>query len=300
MSNKTKIHTTFTQVSLIEAVDDLDTLHQQTGEANNKILLIINNMKGEGHKLSGGAPIYIDREDFKMLAFDIMHGYFKTQMYPQGKKPGEYVKYGGGQFARILNIKFENGSYVFEGVISEATKGYNGTVKPGKLVDSHAIKLTEYQARRFFKICHDYIDHKELLMRLPLFTSGQVTSPSTPISNEPIDEDDTIEVDDNFFDGIFEMDGQEPSGQNGFEDAFPTGDDLFNDPPLADDNTSVYNEVIKMFKPAPSDLIIPSGKNQGKKLSEVPDSFKKWAISNVKPTTQWQPVLDAMKQELGV
>lgn len=262
-NNEPKKITVFkNKVSLIDFIDYLSVPNKETGKLSDKLCIIINNY-GQTHAQKF-ASFYIDREEVKILAYDLFNGLFKTNIY--AKEKAKYTKFGGGKYSRILAISYESGYYTFTITISEAVKGFNNTVKPGKQIDQHTIKLDDFTTRKLFKTVHDYIFQKELVMKfqgLDLTTENEDLITEEPEEKTPEKTEEETSIDE--LNEIFDTE---------------IDDDLKEE--LVEEN----------------DPVLPSGKNKGKKLSEMNDAYKKWILENAKGQ-QWENIKKAIKIQLN-
>lgn len=161
---------------LIDAVDNIDTLHKDKGTYNKKVLINVNSAKDGGNHSQKQVSFFWDIDELLLVAHDIVEGKFKDTLYPSAKSPGAYSKYGGGQYSRILNVKFENGKYMFQIALFKAIVTKNGAVMPDKNnpVDAHSIQLTEFEARKFMNTIKTHIETK----LVTLHTSGKLLGDS--------------------------------------------------------------------------------------------------------------------------
>lgn len=204
---------------LIEAVDNIDTVHATKGTFNKKILINLNSKADGQPHAKGQVSFYWDINEALLIADDIITGRFSNSMYPSMSQAGQYSKYGGGQFSRILNIKYTNGSYLFQIALFKANIGRNGAVMPDKSnpVDNHSIQLNDFEARKFMMSVKAHIETKMVLLHnsgklfddeeaeTPAETEQETPAPApTPQApaGEPISKS---EGDDMFgsFDGLF-------------------------------------------------------------------------------------------------
>lgn len=284
--------------SLLDMIDHMDTKNQQTGGFNHKIMLLVNNYTG--NHSNAGVGFYFDENEIKTIAYLIMNNQFP--MMPFGKEKGSYQKYGGGKYARIINIKYENAAYVITVTIAKGEKGPNGTVKPGQVIDSHTVKLSMFDAVREFKTLHDYIEQKQAVMRF-----GSMNVPTDNTTTETTEEQTTEQFNE------YEQEQSQEEEQNNIEE--PTQEIVHSPQQEAEDIASFLNQFDQQQEQTPKnttetpqketqenvseELIIPSGKHQGKSIEEMNEAYQKWLLNNMKPSEKWQPILDYLKQKLA-
>jgi hypothetical protein len=163
--NKRQITKFANKNSLMDFIDQMDTMHQTKGTYNKKILVIVNNFGDKSHK-ERFASFYWDLEDALFISNEISSGAFERETYgmKNGDKElvGAYSQYGGGKVSRILNIAFRDGKYYIQVALYEAKKAQNGAIFPDKSkpIDQHSIQIPRYEARKMFHHLHTYIASK--------------------------------------------------------------------------------------------------------------------------------------------
>lgn len=183
------------KMSLIDAVDNLDTLHSVTGKFNKKVTLNVNNYGGQNHR-EKFAAYYWDIDEALIVCKDIVDGTFKDNFYG-GKNAGIYSSYGGGKVSRIITIGFKEDRYTIQVALYGAIKGANGQIIPDKNnpIDTHQISLNIWEARKFFGMIYATIVAKmPVLVGEPgnatthTFTFTQPVIPSPTIVQAPVKE----------------------------------------------------------------------------------------------------------------
>lgn len=176
---------------LVDFVDNLDTIHKTKGVYNKKILVNINSSKdGSTHK-EKYAAFYLDMDEMLILGELIKTGRFKDVTFPMAKAPGSYMKYGGGQVSRILNITYQDGRYMLQIALYGAKKTSSGAVIPDKnnKIDSHSIQVPEYELMKMVKSIETHIQAKLANM---LVVDNIYTPKQENVKNEPVLEEKKV------------------------------------------------------------------------------------------------------------